>query len=96
VEDVRGHETSYGPTLSGTARVQQNNAVRQALANSLSGKMANQPTDADDLFGAPLKTPAPKATANKKGKKELTPDQQEKNMVERSMKGVYRRKSIRT
>ena len=85
---MRGHETSYGSTLSGSARVQQNNAVRQALANSLSGKIANQPTDTDDLFGAPLKTPAPKATANKKGKKELTPDQQEKKDLEKELQRI--------
>ena len=88
VEDVRRHETAYGSTLSGTARVQQNKAVRQALSNSLSGKMANQPTDMDDLFGAPVKHPAPKATNKKKGKKELTPDQQEKKDLEKELQRI--------
>ena len=88
VEDVRGHETAYGSNLSGTARVQQNKAVRQALSNSLAGKMANQPNGMDELFGAPLTTPTPKATAKKKGKKELTPEEKEKKDLEKEIQRI--------
>lgn len=71
VEDVRGHETSYGSTLSGTARVQQNNAVRQALANSCLEKWQTSPLMRMICLGHLWKLQPRKRRPTRKGKRNL-------------------------
>lgn len=80
IEDTRSDEVNIGYGLHGTAEISDNKAERQAFADVITTKMAQQPAGLDSLFQQ-----KPKKAAKPKAKPPLTEEEQKKKDFEKEM-----------